>query len=250
MCWAPDEGAYNSPSCLGMVVKLSLMIVYDDDAGATQRRFMAMERDDLGHRSDVERLMNSLVPRGWCRSRWDRKPCSVPKPPPLKLCSVCDELKPKPEFSGQNWTKKDKAGCRCCMVRRTEDQKSRREARISFFATSFVYPLPLDEEQLGMTYEEAFDQVMSYGGFVPPYYGVSSLPPPDRPVMTAGQRHSLHEWLIAEPLPTPEQRNSLPKPLPEPGGGVSDDGVTVYDLFTGERKGVSRSDYRQHLRLY
>ena len=47
-----------------MVVKLSLMIVYDDDAGATQRRFMAMEREDLRHRSDVERMMNSLVPRG------------------------------------------------------------------------------------------------------------------------------------------------------------------------------------------
>ena len=81
-------------------MKLSLMIVYDDDAGATHRRFMAMEREDLRHRSDVERLMNSLVPRGWGRSRWDRKPRSVRKPPPLKLCSVCDELKPKPEFSG------------------------------------------------------------------------------------------------------------------------------------------------------
>ena len=32
---------------LEMVVKMSLMNVYVDDAGATQRRFMAMEREDL-----------------------------------------------------------------------------------------------------------------------------------------------------------------------------------------------------------
>lgn len=126
-----------------MVVKLSLMIVYDDDAGATQRRFMAMEREDLRHRSDVERLMNSLVPRGWGRSRWDRKPRSVPKPPPLKLCSFCDELKLKPEFSGQNWAKVEAAGCRCCTVRRVDDQKSLKAARVSDFKATFVYPAPL-----------------------------------------------------------------------------------------------------------
>ena len=126
-----------------MVVKLSLMIVYDDDAGATQRRFMAMEREDLKHRSDVERLMNSLVPRRWGRSRWDRKPRSVPKPPPLKLCSFCGELKMKPEFSRQNWAKDEAAGCRCCMVRRIDDQKSRKEARASDFKATFVYPAPL-----------------------------------------------------------------------------------------------------------
>ena len=44
-----------------MVAKVSLMIVYDDDAGATQRCFMVMEREDLKHRSDVERLMISLL---------------------------------------------------------------------------------------------------------------------------------------------------------------------------------------------
>ena len=122
---------------------MSLMIVYDDDAGATQRRFMAMEREDLRHRSDVERLMNSLVPRGWGRSSWDRKPRSVPKPPPLKLCSFCDELKMKPEFSGQNWAKDEAAGCRCCTVRRVDDQKSRKAARVSDFKATFVYPAPL-----------------------------------------------------------------------------------------------------------
>ena len=122
---------------------MSLMIVYDDDAGATQRRFMAMEREDLRHRSDVERLMNSLVPRGWGRSRWDRKPRSVPKPPPLKLCSFCDELKLKPEFSGQNWAKDEAAGCRCCMVRRVDDQKSLKAAKVSDFKATFVYPAPL-----------------------------------------------------------------------------------------------------------
>ena len=126
-----------------MVVKLSLMIVYNDDAEATHRRFMAMEREDLRHRSDVERLMNSLVPRGWGRSRWDRKPRSVPKPPPLKLCSFCDELKLKPEFSGQNWAKDEAAGCRCCMVRRVDDQKSLKAARVSDFKATFVYPAPL-----------------------------------------------------------------------------------------------------------
>ena len=140
-----------------MVVKLSLMIVYDDDAGATQRRFMAMEREDLRHRSDVERLMNSLVPRGWGRSRWDRKPRSVRKPPPLKLCSVCDELKPKPEFSGQNWAKDEAAGCRCCMVRRIDDQKSRKEARASDFKATFVYPAPLTAGRV--IAEEAVSQV-------------------------------------------------------------------------------------------
>ena len=272
---------------------MSLMIVYDDDAGATQRRFMAMEREDLRHRSDVERLMNSLVPRGWGRSRWDRKPRSVPKPPPLKLCSFCDELKMKPEFSGQNWAKDEAAGCRCCMVRRIDDQKSRKEARASDFKATFVYPAPLTAGRV--IAEEAVSQV---GDLPDPEHppsptGIPTLTPaqiskcgprswsthdlpkpreprrvtqqsvdsqsrrkeveqgcssvaalsrrqkknikkrhknpkkrqrirqvrdghwmedcgsdwwagsPDEysPVMTAGQRHSLHEWLIADPLP-------------------------------------------------
>ena len=136
---------------------MSLMIVYDNDAGVTQRRFMAMEREDLKHRSDVERLMNSLVPRGWGRSRWDRKPRSVPKPPPLKLCSFCDELKMKPEFSRQNWAKDEAAGCRCCMVRRIDDQKSRKEARASDFKATFVYPAPLTAGRV--IAEEAVSQV-------------------------------------------------------------------------------------------
>ena len=154
-----------------MVVKLSLMIVYDDDAGATQRRFMAMEREDLKHRSDVERLMNSLVPRGWGRSRWDRKPRSVPEPPPLKLCSFCDELKMKPEFSRQNWAKDEAAGCRCCMVRRIDDQKSRKKARASDFKATFVYPAPLTAGRV--IAEEAVSQV-------------GDLPDPEHPPSPTG----------------------------------------------------------------
>ena len=83
------------------------------------------------------------------------------------------------------------------MVRRLDNQESPKKARISDFETSFVYPLPLGEEQV-----------------------LSRL---------LVDIEELHDCPITKPLPTTDQRDWLPKPLPEPGVGVSEDPVTMFE---------------------